>query len=151
MAGNATTQFTRQATATPSVLITAALTTSDGSSGTIGTNIFLIMTADANNGSFVEFVRFIPVASAANTAFAASTTRLYLSSATSGSTTTGNTWLLYEVFIAATTADSNTSNVIPYDVPLNFRIPAGYTLLASCHTAPNANTALRATAISGDY
>jgi hypothetical protein len=152
MAGNATPQFTRQATATPSVLITANLAPSDGSGGTIGTNMFLVMTADANNGSFVEYVRFVPVASAANTAYAATTARLFMSSVASGSPTTGNCWLLYEVFIAATTAASSTSNVIPYDIPLNFRIPAGYTLLATQQTALNANTATRVIAPgAGDY
>jgi hypothetical protein len=152
MAGNALPQFIRQATASIGALITAALTTSDGSSGTIGTNIFTVFNADATNGSFVEAVRFIPVASAANTTTTATTCRLYLASVTSGTTSTTTCALIGECFLPSTTADSSTSNVVGQDIPVGFRIPAGYALLASIHSGPAANTSIRAVPIgAGDY
>ncbi len=151
MSGNAQPQFTRQGNIGSVLFGGAALTTSDGSSGTIGTNIFLAFTADATNGSYVEAIRIMAVASAAATATAATVVRVYISSITSGSTTTANTFLIGELALPAITADQTTTATNWYDLPLGFRLPAGYTILVSSHIVNNANTSLRATVFGGDY
>lgn len=148
MGGNAQPQFTRQGNVN-SVLITAANTSSEGG-GTIGTDTFLAFTADATNGSFVDSVRFIPVATATTTT-TATVGRVYISSVTSGTTTSANTWLVDEVTLAAQSADSGTTPVYQIDVPVNTRIPAGYTILVQTNAAPAANTAWRVLVFGGDY
>ena len=149
MAGNAIPQFTKNGVV-GSVTVTAANTKSDGA-GTIGTDIFLAATADATNGTFVEYVRLIPTATAAGTATTATVGRIFISQQTSGSTTSSNTFLFAEVSLAAQTADSTSTGVTPLDVPMNLRLPAGYTILVTNHATPAANTAWRALVIGGDY
>ena len=135
-----------------SVLVgAAALTTSDGSGGTIGTNIFLAFTAAAVTGSYVEAVRIVAVSSVAATATAATVVRIYISTQTSGATSTANTWCIGEIAMPAITADQTTVATNWQDFPIGFRLPAGYTILVSSHIINNANTALRATVFGGDY
>lgn len=133
-----------------SVLVTAANTSSQGG-GTIATDIFKAFTADATNGSYVRFVRLIPTASAAGTATTATVARIFLSTQTSGATTSTNTWLIAEYTLPAVTADSTSAAVIWFDIPLNLSVPAGYTILATTHAAPAANTAWRFLVVGGDY
>ncbi len=148
MAGNTNPQFTK-AGEFNSVLVTAANTSSQGG-GTVATDIFKAFTADATNGSFVETVRFIPTATAPTTT-TATVGRVFISSVTSGSTTSSNTFLLAEVTLPAVAADNASTAVYPIDVPINFRLPAGYTILVTNHAAPAANTAWRVDVISGSY
>ena len=146
--GNSAPQFTKNGVI-GSVLVTAANTSSAGG-GTIGTDIFKFVTADATYGTFVEFVRCIAVATAA-TSTTASVMRIFASSVTSGATTSANTILIAEVAIPITAADNATTAVNSIDIPCNFRLPAGWTLLATNHAAPAANTNWRAIAFGGDY
>jgi len=150
MPGNAVPQFTRQGNI-GSALVNAANTNSDGT-GNIGTpTMYVVLTADATNGSYVEFARINVVASAAATAGAATVIRLYVSSVGSGATTSANTFLVAEVAIPSITADQSTTATNWFDVPLGFRLPAGWFLLASTHVAAAANTGNRVTAYAGDY
>jgi hypothetical protein len=133
-----------------SCLVTTALTTNDGSTGTIGTNIFLGFTAGAN-GSYVEYARVQAVASVQGTSAAATCLRCFISSITSGGCSTSNTFFWAEVALPAIVADSASTAAIPYDIMLGFRLPAGWSLLFSTGTAANANTAWRVTTVGGDY
>jgi hypothetical protein len=146
--GNATPQFTKNGAVT-AVRATAANTSSEGD-GTIGTTMFLVFTADATNGSFVEFVRWIPRATAA-TSTTATVGRIYLSTQASGATTSANTNLLAEITLPSVGADNGAGAATWFDIPLGFRIPAGQTLLASMAAAPAANTSWGVMAIAGDY
>lgn len=148
MAPNTDPIFTRNGKIS-SVLITAANTSSQGG-GTIGTDIFLVGQADATNGSFIQRVRFIPTATAA-TNTTATVARVFLSSVSSGTTTSSNTFLLAEITLPLVAADNASTGVIWFDIILGFPINAGYTILVTNHSAPAANTAWRATAIFGDY
>jgi hypothetical protein len=150
MAGNATPQFTRQANI-GSALVNAANTASDGTGNITTPTMYVAFTADATNGSYVESARVMVVASAASTAGAATVIRIYISSVTTGATSSANTWLIYELALPAITADQATTATNFYDIPLGFRIPAGYTILASTHNAANANTDNRVTVFGGDY
>ncbi len=148
MAGNATPQFTKNGVI-GSVLCTAANTSSAGG-GTVGSTIFLIVTADSTNGTYIEKVLIQAVATTP-TAMAATVGRIFASSVTSGATTSANTYLIAEVTMPAVNADDTTNPVYPISVPIDFRLPAGWTLLFTNHGAPNANSNWRATAIGGDY
>lgn len=149
MAANSDPIFTRNGKIS-SVLVTAANTSSQGG-GTVGTDIFLGFTADATNGSYIRQVRFIATGTTANTATTATVGRVFISSVTSGSTTSANTFLIAEITLPSVTADSSTAAAAYVDVVLGFPIPAGYTILLTNHAAPAANTAWRAVVIAGDY
>ena len=149
MAGNATPQFTQNGNIGTPQNVTAANTSSEGG-GTIATDIFKIFTADATNGSFVEYVRFIPTATAPTTT-TATVGRLFISTVQAGATTNANTHLIAEIVLPAVAADNAASAVNWIDIPLNFRIPAGNTLLVTNHAAPAANSVWKAIPFGGDY
>ena len=132
-----------------SALVTAANTDSEGS-GTIGTDIFVAFTADATNGSYVERVRWIPTATTPTTT-TPTVGRIFLSSRTSGPTTSANTFLFQEVALAALSADNSTTPNNFYDIVLGFALPPGWTILVTNHLAPAAGSAWRALTIAGDY
>lgn len=150
MSGNAQPQFTRQGNI-GSALVTAANTNSDGTGNITTPTMYIALTADATNGSYVEFVRFMAVASVAASNTAATVMRVYVSSITSGATSSANTWLIGEIALPIISADQTVTATNWYDMPLGFRLPAGYTLLVSSHIAQPANTGIRATAFGGDY
>jgi len=131
------------------VIGAAANVKSDGA-GTIGTDIMIVFTAGAN-GSFLESVRFSPFASAAATATTPTTLRLFLSSATSGAVTSANTSLLQEITAGAQTADHSTTATFFFEIPLNKKIQANYTILASAHVINAASTGWMCTAWGGDF
>ena len=148
MAANADPAFTRIGKIN-GVLVTAANTSSQGG-GTVGTDIFLAFTADATNGSFVREARWMLTETTIATASTATVGRVWASSVTSGSTTSSNTHLLQEVALASQTPSSTLAGV-PIIIPLGFWLPAGWTILASNHAAPAANTAWKLVVIGGDY
>jgi hypothetical protein len=148
-AANTSPAFTRAANK-GSVNITAGNTSSAGG-GTIGTDIFLLFTADTNNGSFIPAVSFIPTASVAATATTATVARIFVSSQSSGATTTANTELRKEIALPSVTAASSTVAVYPIDIPLGIWLKAGQSLLVTNHVAPATNTAWRANVDAGDY
>lgn len=125
------------------------LTRSDGV-GTIGTDMFLVFTADATDGSYISKVR-ISCAATASASMTASVIRFYISSATSGATTAATAVLYQEVAVAALAA-SHTSNATNfYEVPFNIAIPASYTILASIDDNLAANTRWQILTFAGDY
>lgn len=130
------------------IAVTAANTSSQGG-GTIGTDIFLVFTA-GSNGNFLREVRWILGESTIATASTATVGRLFLSTQSSGATTSSNTHLLAEVALAAQTPSSTLAGV-PIVVPLNIIVPSGYSLLATNHAAPAANTHWKANAFGGAY
>jgi hypothetical protein len=129
--------------------ISAANTSSQGG-GTIGTDIFKAFEADATNGSFVREVRFTLGETTIGTASTAGVMRVFISSVTSGSTTTSNTHLWQEAAVPLQTPSATAAGA-PVCIPLNFMLPAGYTILVTSSVAPAANTQWKATVIGGDY
>lgn len=150
MASNATPNFVKNGIIS-AVRVTAANTSSEGG-GTIGTDIFLVQVADATNGSFIESVRWIGRASAANTALSATVGRLFVSSKSSGATTSADTDLLMEITLPTATGDSSTAATPWYDLAVNVRLEAGQTLLATTHAAPAASSSYASMSLGGgDY
>lgn len=129
---------------------TTANTKSDGT-GTIATDMVLVFTADATDGSFVNRIRFTPSASVAATATTASVIRVYYSTVGSGATARTNTFLIAEVAVAAQTADQTTVATNFFEIPLGFAMPAGTFLHFSMHHACAANTSWQAICFGGSY
>lgn len=119
--------------------------------GTIATDIFLVFTADATNGSFVSRIRLQPVAAVAATATTATVHRIFVSTKTSGATLQADTWLIQEVAAPAQTADQTTTPTNFIEVPLNFALPPSYTILVASHHVNAANTGWTATVFGGNY
>lgn len=131
------------------VAITAANTSSQGG-GTIGTDIFLAITAGAN-GSRIHRAYFVPTASAAATSTTATVGRVFYSSQTSGTTTSSNTNFLREVALPSVSADHSTTPAVQIEVLANFGLAANQTLLVTNHAAPAANTQWKLIVEYGDY
>ena len=150
MPGNATPRFTKQANV-GSVQVDAANTNSDGTGNITTPTMYIVFTADATNGSYLDFIRVMLSASAASTLGAATTVRFYISSISSGATTNANTFLIDELALPAITADVSGTATNYFDVPMGIQVPAGKLVLASTHVVSNANTHVTVTAFGGDY
>lgn len=133
-----------------SVILSAANVKSDGA-GTVGTDIFKAFTANATNGSYVSSVRLCPFASAAATTTTATTLRIFISSATSGTLTSANNWLFAEVSASAQVAAHSTNATFFIEIPVNRILPASYTIMATTHVVPAASTGWQCTVFAGDY
>lgn len=132
-------------------LITTAATTVYDASGTIGTDIYKLFTADATNGGYVQKVRF-KYAANGTTASVAASIRLWLSTQASGTLTIGtNAWFYDEVAVPATGALTTTGNTPVYEVPFNFALPATWTILAKITVSQSANTGWMPITIAGKY
>lgn len=139
---------------------TVANTRSDGA-GTIGTDIFKAFTADATNGSYVSRIRLACVGIVAATATSSTVLRVFISSVSSGTTNgagtpapplaSPNCWLFTEIAQAAQTTDSSSAATYQVEIPLNFALPAGWTILVSTHVVAAANTHYQATVFGGNY
>lgn len=129
---------------------TTANTRNDGT-GTIGTDMLLLYTADSTYGGFVQKVQFHPQAGTAATSTTATVVRVYISSQSTGATTNVNTRLIAEAACPAQTADQTTTATIPVVIPLGFAMKAGDSLLYSMHHAAAANTSWGAYAFAGNY
>jgi hypothetical protein len=97
--------------------ITTANATTDLTSGTI----YLVFTADATNGGFVQRIRFRSLGNNAVTV-----ARIWINNGSTTATAANNT-LWDEITLNATTA-ATTSALATQELPLNFGLPPGYTL-----------------------
>jgi hypothetical protein len=129
---------------------TTANTKSDGT-GTIGTDMLLLYTADSSYGGFVQKIRLNPQASTAATATTATVVRVYISSQASGATTNANTTLYAELACPAQTADQTATATNPIEIPIGIALKAGENILVSMHAAAAANTSWGFYCVAGDY
>ena len=154
MAGpNVQPTFTRVANI-QSVAVTAGNTSSEGG-GTVATSIFLAYTPGSND-SYVDFMRWMPTASAAATNTTATVGRIFLSTVSTGTTTSANTFLIGEVPLPQVSADSSSVANNAVDFALGFRIPGSLAtlpmfLMVTNHVAPAATTQWLATTFGADY
>jgi hypothetical protein len=113
-------------------IITAANTATDGT-GTVST----IFTADATNGSFINKIIARSCGSCTT-----SVLRVFLNNGSTNSTA-GNNILIAEATLASTTS-SNTSGLIPVEIPLNLAMQAGYKINVTLGTAVSSGYAVSA-------
>ncbi len=105
---------------------TAANTTTDLTTGTI----YLCFTADATNGGYVQRIRFRAMGTNINQTVA----RIWINNG--GATgTAANNILWDEITLPATTLSQLVAQA-SYEFPLNFELPAGYTIYVTLGTAP---------------
>lgn len=129
------------------IIGSSANTATDGT----GANTYLVFTASATEGSFVQRVILKPVSTVA-----ATVARLWYCSDTgsfvAGTTNTAaNTTIVGEVSITAWTA-SNTLAAPQYEVAVNFALPASTKLLMTFGTSTGAaTTGFNPLVIAGKY
>lgn len=132
-----------------SALIAAVNAVLYNAAGTVGTDIYLVHTADAGGG-FIQRVHVEYVANAA-TVSNACVMRLFLSTKTAGQATTdADTFQIAQLVIPALTP-STTASHSGFDFPVNFGLKANQTLLIKITVAQPASCGFVATAIGGTY
>jgi hypothetical protein len=142
MAANTDPIFSRA----PDVQWIGAIVTANNTLNITSGTSYLVFTADATNGGFVQEIR-IRADPANNTA--ATVARFWINN---GSTTgtAANSILIGELSIAATTA-SATAALPDYVFPVNRPLPAGYKIYLTIGTAPGGSGQFSATAFAGKY
>ena len=118
--------------------ITTANITTDLTSGTI----YLVFTADATNGGFVQRIRFRSLGTNITTV-----ARVWINNGLTTATAANNT-LWDEITLNATTV-SQVAALATQELPLNFALPAGYRLYVTFGTTVAAG--YDATVIGGKY
>lgn len=121
-------------------VVISANTTTDLTTGTI----YLVFTADATNGGYVQKIRFRALPGGNNVATVA---RVWINNGATTGTATNNI-LFDELTLAATTAN-NAGAVQNYELPLAFALPAGYRIYVTLGTG--VATGYAATIIGGKY
>ena len=142
--------FTRNVKSPFGAILSAANASSQGG-GTIGTDIFLAGTAGSVDGSFSVRVRFYLTATTPTTSTAA-VGRVFVSSQSSGATTSANTMCIGDVILGAISGANTTTSTPFVDFFIGVGVEAGRSILVTTSVAPAANTAWRAILLGfGDY
>jgi hypothetical protein len=135
-------------TLTP-IITWASVTAADADQTGVGTNALLVYTA-GSNGGFIQRLIFQPISTSGSTTTNAAAGRIYLNNGSTQGTATNNT-LIKEITLAATAVNTaGTSASFGYEVPLNFQLPASYTIYVGV-TSFAASTAWQVCAIAGNY
>jgi hypothetical protein len=120
--------------------MTVANTTTDLTAGTS----YLVFTADATNGGYVQRIRFRTLGTNSN----ATVARVWLNNGATTATEANNT-LIDEITLPTTTV-SQVASQANYELPLNFALPAGYRIYVTLGTAPT-SAGWDAIVIGGKY
>lgn len=118
--------------------IITANTTTDLTTGTS----YLVFTADATNGGYVQKLRIRPLGTNIATVM-----RIWLNNGSTTATAANNT-LYDEISLAASTV-SQTSALALYELPLNFALPNGYKIYVTLGTTVAAG--FDVSAVAGKY
>jgi hypothetical protein len=118
--------------------IVTANTTTDLTTGTS----YLIFTADATNGGYIQKLRIRALGTNVATVM-----RVWINNGSTTGTATNN--VLYDEISLASSTVSQTSALAVYELPLNFAMPLGYTIYVTIGTTVVAG--FDVTAIAGKY
>lgn len=120
------------------ITVATANTTTDLSSGTT----YLIFTADATNGGYLQKLRLRPLGTNVATVM-----RIWINNGSTTGTATNNT-LYDEVSLGSSTA-SQTSALALYELPMNMALPLGYKIYVTLGTTVAAG--FDVTGVGGKY
>ena len=118
--------------------IVTANTTTDLTTGTS----YLIFTADATNGGYVQKLRIRSLGTNVTTVM-----RIWLNNGSTNATASNN--ILYDEISLASSTVSQTTALSVYELPLNFALPLGYKIYATLGTTVVAGYDV--TCIAGKY
>jgi hypothetical protein len=134
-------------TLTPEVMWSVNMILANTTNLSANTNNYLVMSA-GTNGSYVQKIRFRHQ-STNTTNSQATVVRVFINNGGVVTTASNNT-IWDEITIAANTV-SQVAASANYELPLNFALPAGYTIYCTLGSALTAGTGIQATVIGGDY
>jgi len=134
-------------TLTPEVMWSVNMILANTTNLSANTNNYLVMSA-GTNGSYVQKIRFRHQ-STNLTSSQATVVRVFINNGGVVTNPINNT-LWDEITIAANTV-SQVAASANYELPLNFALPAGYTIYCTLGSALTAGTGIQATVIGGDY
>ena len=120
---------------------TPLLTSNATTDLTTGTS-YLIYTADATNGGYVQKIRFRSLGTNV-----ATVVRVWINNGSTTGTASNNT--LYDELSLASSTASTTSALAVYELPLNFALPPSYRLY--CTLGTTVAVGYDATVIGGKY
>jgi hypothetical protein len=124
MAGNTTPIFSKVGDIQWINGIVTANTTTDLTTGTS----YLVFTADATNGGYVQKIRFRSLGTNV-----ATVVRVWINNGSTTGTASNNT--LYDEMSLASTTASQTSALSIYEIPLNIALPPSYRIYVTIGTA----------------
>ena len=150
MPGNTDPIYSRTGDVQSSALVAAVNASLYNAAGTIATDVYKVWTADATNGGFLQRCRVKYVANA-TTASTPCVMKFFITSASSGAVTDSNSWFYDEIAIPATGTLTTTAGNVSYDVPFNFAIPAGYSVVVKITVAQPASCGFIVTGVGGKY
>ncbi len=119
--------------------VTTANTTTDLTTGTS----YLVFTADATNGGYIQKLRIRSLGTNIATVM-----RIWINNGTDPTTGAVNQTLYDEISLQASTV-SQTSALSVYELPLNFALPLGYRIYVTLGTTVSAGYDV--SAIAGKY
>ena len=120
--------------------VISANTTTDLTSGTT----YLVFSADSTNGGYVQRIRFKPLGTnIPNVA------RLWLNNGNDTTVSSNNT--LWDEITLPSTSTSNVAALPTFELPLNFPLPANYTLYVTLGSASGGTAGYDVTVIGGKY
>jgi hypothetical protein len=136
---------------TDGALVVTAATNVHDISGTIGTDIYKVATADATNGSWMEKLVAKYTGNSTTTSNAA-VLKLWRSSVGTGTPTLGTqATLLDEIPLPATGALSTTATAYRIEMPLKFALDPGFFLLVKITVSQPASFGWAVSIIGGKY
>src|SRR5215217_310570 len=110
--------------------VVGAFTAADLSTAVVGTSVYLIFTADATNGGYLQKLKF---RSAPGGTTSATVARIWINNGASPGTATNSN--LYDEITLPATANSATLATAGQELLLNLPMPAGYRIYLTIHTA----------------
>lgn len=138
MAGNTSPIWSKIGDIQWGITVATANTTTDLTTGTT----YLIFTADATNGGYLQKLRVRPLGTNVATVL-----RIWINNGATTGAATNNT-LYDEVSLGSSTA-SQTSALALYELPMNMALPAGYKIYVTLGTTVAAG--FDVSAIGGKY
>lgn len=131
---------------TPDVQWIGAVVTANNTKDLTSGTSYLVFTADATNGGFVDHIR-VKADPANNTA--ATVVRFFVNNG-SATGTAANSTFIGELGLPAVTASASQAQP-DFVFPCNFSLPAGYKIYATIGTAPGGSGQFSITAYGGKY
>lgn len=122
----------------------SAMTTANTTKELTGGTIYLVFTADATNGGFVQRIRFRSL----GTNLSATVARVWFNNGTTTATSSNNA--LFDEITLTTITNSEVAAQATFELPLNIALPPGYRIYVTLGTAPNA-AGWQAIVIGGKY
>lgn len=136
---------------TPVQIGTTAISVNSQAPGTIGTNCFLVGTVSGADGGYLQKIRFTFTSTTGTVSVVATNINIFLSTISSGATSSADTYLYATLQVPAQTISAVTTAPIMYEVPISIPVQTSRHVLVAQTVAANTNSAWVAHLIRGDY